>query len=529
MPTARATSTSAAARTIWRGKHRVAATEVFENESPFDSAVAAGSDVIGIDDSPQRGQTKRIPPTAAGRSVLQNGQVRDSAIIVPKRGSRPIVGIRAEKVYYSIGPHARRSAGPTNDELTTISASEEDGCDVGMDRVTFIAARPHLCTRPAPWRWVPVAFLAVCPACEHSQICVLDNQVRPRVLCSNCRTVFEAGAPPMEPMVEAAVPPATRSMKAAAPAVLPKPAPPPRVAWPDVLHVKSPAPIEEDDDEVLPPRFLVLLRKWMNPLGAVGLGLCALALLVAAIGRISFLVPLLAAAAIVVGLLALRRARREHRPQVMPATAASLGTVLFLFAIAVPAALGPSYESARDSAPIVPDVQVLPHPKFAQDPDLIQSGWVDASKAGQQQGRVRVEVTDVWIELPPKGAKTGASELSVRIRLQRSKTGAEMAAGSFSTPLMWDERVQATLLDSMDSRYTQKPTPPGRPRAAGPSSAATVTVDVSHELLVFDAPAAPAQGLRLELPASAWGGTGTLKFSIPGTMVRTVPAPGRSK
>lgn len=381
-----------------------------------------------------------------------------------------------------------------------------------------------------------MAFLAVCPECEHSQICVLDSQVRPRVICSNCRTVFEAGAPPREPEPAAVSVPAARAVqtatapvKIATPAVPTKPVSPPPVAWPDVLHVKAPATIEEEDDEVSPLRLLVLLRKWMNPLAAVGLGLCAVALLVAAIGRLTILVPLLAAAALVVGLIAVRRARRAGQPLVMPATAAILGGVLFLFAIVVPEALGPRYEAARDTAPSQPDVQVLPHPQFAHDPDLNQSGYVDASKASQQQGRVRVDVTDVWIELPPKGAAGATADLFVRIRLQRSKTGQEIAAGSFSAPLMWNEGVRATLLDSNGSSYSQKPTPPGRARAAGPSSTGAVTVDVSHELLVFDAPASATQGLRLELPASAWGGTGTLRFSIPGKMVRTGPAPGRPK
>ena len=56
-----------------------------------------------------------------------------------------------------------------------------------------------------------------------------------------------------------------------------------------------------------------------------------------------------------------------------------------------------------------------------------------------------------------------------------------------------------------------------------------MTLDVSQELLVFDAPGSPTQGLRLEVPASAWGGTGTLKFFLPGTMVRIQPVSGRSK
>jgi hypothetical protein len=385
-----------------------------------------------------------------------------------------------------------------------------------------------------------VAFLAVCPDCQHSQICVLDSQIRPRVLCSHCRTVFEAGAPALEPLAKVASAPvvvsatsATRSApettQSATPALKSKPPTPPPVAWPDVLHVKTPAASDDDEEEVLPPRLLVLLRKWMNPLGAVGLGLCALALLVAAIGRLSFLVWLLAAAAVVVGLIAIRGARRERRPLVMPATTAILGAILLLFAVAFPAALGPGYEAARDSAPSGPDLVVLAHPQFVHDPEVLTSGGVDASKASIQQGRVRVDVTDAWIELPPKGVAGSAGDLFVRIRLQRSKTGQEMTAGAFSPPLMWDERARASMIDTAGSIYSQKQTPPGRARAGGASSAGAVTIDVSHELLVFDAPATATQGLKLELPASAWGGKGSLWFFIPGTMVRVGPAPGRSK
>src|SRR5205823_2768738 len=120
-------------------------------------------------------------------------------------------------------------------------------------------------------------------------------------------------------------------------------------------------------------------------------------------------------------------------------------------------------------------------------------------------------------------------ELWVRIRMQRTRTGQEIAAGAFATPLVWDERSRATVRDAAGTAYSQKPPVTGRARGPGPSSASTVTVDVSHELLVFDLPPRTTDGLRLELPATAWGGAGILKFSIPGAMVRTAPAPARPK
>ena len=200
---------------------------------------------------------------------------------------------------------------------------------------------------------------------------------------------------------------------------------------------------------------------------------------------------------------------------------------VFLLAIGCPAALGPTYESSRDRVSPPSDIRVVPHGQFAGDADLEVSGWVNARKASVQQRRVRVEVTDAWLENTSPTRGSVASEMYIRIRMQRNKTGQEIAAGAFAAALAWDEKVKATLQDANGSSYTQKPLPPGRARAAGPSSTATITVEFAHELLVFDAPAATADGLRLELPAAAWGGTGTLRFFVPASMIR--PAPVRSK
>jgi hypothetical protein len=261
----------------------------------------------------------------------------------------------------------------------------------------------------------------------------------------------------------------------------------------------------------------------MNPLAAASLGVCALTLLIAATGRVSFLVAPLAAIAGIVGLIACRRSRRVEKPLVMPVTAAVVGLFVFLVALVFPPALGPGYEAARDRAPSASEIRVIPHTSHLQDSDLQSGEWVDASKASLQQGRVRVEVTDVSIILGPE------KELRVRIRMQRTKKGEEIAAGAFAAPLVWDERARATLRDAAGTSYVQKPSVPGRARGTGPSSASMVTVDVSHELLVFDLPSSPTDGLKLELPAAAWGGTGVLKFSIPGNLVRTAPTPGKPK
>jgi hypothetical protein len=48
-----------------------------------------------------------------------------------------------------------------------------------------------------------------------------------------------------------------------------------------------------------------------------------------------------------------------------------------------------------------------------------------------------------------------------------------------------------------------------------------------HDLLVFEPPPAEAGALKLELPASAWGGAGMCRFRIPRNMI--IPAPARGQ
>ena len=47
-----------------------------------------------------------------------------------------------------------------------------------------------------------------------------------------------------------------------------------------------------------------------------------------------------------------------------------------------------------------------------------------------------------------------------------------------------------------------------------------VGMNATEVWLVFPPAAGAAEGLRLEIPAAAWGGTANLKFAIPKTMMK---------
>jgi hypothetical protein len=134
-------------------------------------------------------------------------------------------------------------------------------------------------------------------------------------------------------------------------------------------------------------------------------------------------------------------------------------------------------------------------------------------------------VADAWIGPPPRaeGKKTDRW-LYARIRLYRTKTGQEIAAGAFADTLAWERRHRATLRNGTGPAAEQLPAIVRAP-GGGPSTAAGTTVDVTDEILAFEHPPA-LDDLRLELPAAAWGGKGTFRFAIPAGFVQPSPPAG---
>jgi hypothetical protein len=116
--------------------------------------------------------------------------------------------------------------------------------------------------------------------------------------------------------------------------------------------------------------------------------------------------------------------------------------------------------------------------------------------------------------------------LYARVRLYRSKTGQEVAAGAFANPLVWERRHKATLRNGSGPAVEQLAVTV-RGQGGGPSSSAGVTLDVTDEILAFEQPPS-LDGLRLELPAAAWGGTGVFRFALPASFIRTAHGPPAS-
>jgi hypothetical protein len=249
--------------------------------------------------------------------------------------------------------------------------------------------------------------------------------------------------------------------------------------------------------------------------------LLALTLAAAPFQTLGFLVRPLVALSFVIGLLAVRSIYRAGGSLWQPVTVTAVAGAVLLAALLVPSFLGSSFENTREPVRADAGVRVVPLAGYAHEADQLGTEWVDARKASLQQGRVRVEVPEAWIgpSLKTDGRESTGTWLYLRVRLYRSRTGAEIASGAFAPALVWDDRARATVRDAAGATFDQLTYRPPAAKAGGASSAAGLSLDVSDEILTFDAPAALAGGLRLEVPGTAWGGSGAFRFAVPAEMV----------
>jgi hypothetical protein len=149
--------------------------------------------------------------------------------------------------------------------------------------------------------------------------------------------------------------------------------------------------------------------------------------------------------------------------------------------------------------------------------DVATAEWVDASRAAIQQDKVGIQVASALLgpietfTAPRKKTVTPEKYLVVRIRIQRVAGKLRLKADDRDEPDPAFERPRAILTDEEGKIF--KPAAIGIEPDAGPSRATT------EEVFVFEAPPASAK-LRLEIPATPWGGTGSFKFALPSPFVR---------
>jgi hypothetical protein len=270
-------------------------------------------------------------------------------------------------------------------------------------------------------------------------------------------------------------------------------------------------------------------RKWLEPVGVAALLLSSAGLLCAARAALCVWVLPLSALAALVGLLGVVVAQAFGKYRLLcPVAGSVMGLLLLLTAAVAPGVLGPNYAAYRQRDPRDPRaIRAVPlsggPAAVPQSPD-----WVDASRFALQQGGVRVQVAEVSVRPAQLAGKTGTKErpeehLVIRVRAKYVEATTEFAADPFTWRGKQKETPHATLSDDTGRVYASRPLP-GASAGQEMRGSSLFPVSVVENVFGFEPPPAGLESLRLELPASAWGGRGAFRFTIPATMIRRQPA-----
>jgi hypothetical protein len=151
--------------------------------------------------------------------------------------------------------------------------------------------------------------------------------------------------------------------------------------------------------------------------------------------------------------------------------------------------------------------------------------WVDASKDAALHGDVQVRVTSVTVgpvDLDLENGDVGKSitdNLIIRLIIRNtSPEGKDIDYKGWTAKAKLD-RDAATLRDI--GVFTYPPAILIRPVKGQIRSTHSIKPGESLEdVLVYHAPRENPKDLRLELPATAYGGIGTIKFRIPTAMIK---------
>jgi len=157
-----------------------------------------------------------------------------------------------------------------------------------------------------------------------------------------------------------------------------------------------------------------------------------------------------------------------------------------------------------------------PHPKELQ--------WLDAASDAALQGELAVCVASAKIERLAliNGNNTFSSatdNLVIHVEVLLTGTMQTINFEGWSNANFGDSRHKPTLSDTANNTYKIRIFPANTQIADHEKSKGLYPRLYADEYLIFDLPRANTEALRLELPASAFGGTGTLCFQIPKSMI----------
>jgi hypothetical protein len=243
------------------------------------------------------------------------------------------------------------------------------------------------------------------------------------------------------------------------------------------------------------------------------------ALVSASVSWLQWLTFPLAGAGLLAGLICLLATPLETlRDVVLLLVGETVSIAVILIALVWPALFGMDPRLTRET-PAAPDAnrQLLqPHASTAaasQKPQTLAANqWAAADKYDMDHGNVRLSIAAAVIRDEPPSSdrkdKRREKELSITVKLSHVGVKDAVAFHGWQTPHAPRLTVAGHAV-AFKRRH-------GEGQGGGRN---LVPFQPIQEVLVFEAPPATEETLRLELPAAAFGGAGVVRFELPRSML----------
>jgi hypothetical protein len=263
------------------------------------------------------------------------------------------------------------------------------------------------------------------------------------------------------------------------------------------------------------------LRAWLKQLdpGSATALLCGtLALLLASIPPVAFLTKFLALLGLLTGLVAaVVVGLSDPVRAAVPLVAAVPGLVVLLF-------VGSWPEGSPPPPPPLVSISLkegglVPHTPISEE------DWVSAATHAIRKKDVRVQVLSAKIgavEVEYGGKKVSSREKFLILTLGVGLEAVDFQQIPYET---WADQLNQpsknppALTDNLNQTYPQKKLALDRKIVARDVRGQLTPGRPVREVLLFPVPSAKMETLRLQLPASAFGDTGEIRFEIPRSMI----------
>jgi hypothetical protein len=276
------------------------------------------------------------------------------------------------------------------------------------------------------------------------------------------------------------------------------------------------SPATDDDEEEVAG-----LPRWLGPWGLATCAFAVLALLLASVVGVRILtITLCVCGLMAAGIGFWTRDQAQRKGRLSLALGATCNALLLLLALFLPGVINSRWARDFGVAASDPNKQVVvprDQPRDQGRP-LSDGEWVNPVKEAIRQDEVFTRVESVQVDrLADKGDN---KYLLVYLRLANSGYGRTVPVETFSR-----EKHRPLLTDDSGREYAFLEERPRKPlRGRGPVTFETACPPVREmpatgfldQMLVFEAPSGKVGALNLEVPASAWGRTGSCRFRSPG-------------